>query len=91
MLPAGNHTLEFVNDAVEYRVSRKTSIVAGNTARIAVEVPQGTLSINAQPWADVWLDGRSLGATPIGNISTTIGTHEVVFRHPRLGIDMRGK
>jgi hypothetical protein len=43
------------------------------------------LSINAQPWADVWLDGERLGVTPIGNLEIPIGSHELVFRHPEHG------
>ena len=35
--------------------------------------------------ADVWIAGRKIGETPIGNLPISIGTHEVVFRHPDLG------
>jgi serine/threonine-protein kinase len=48
-------------------------------------VPSGRLSINAVPWAEVWLDGRAIGQTPVGNVLASIGPHEVVFRHPSLG------
>ena len=43
------------------------------------------MALNAQPWADVWLDGEHIGETPIGNVAVPIGAHEVVFRHPELG------
>jgi hypothetical protein len=43
------------------------------------------MALNAQPWAEVWVDGEKKGETPIGNFSVPIGTHEVVFRHPELG------
>jgi hypothetical protein len=59
--------------------------VSGRTTSVALSVPNGSLSINAQPWADVWLDGRPLGSTPIGNVSVPIGSHELVFRHPEFG------
>ena len=45
----------------------------------------GTIAINAAPWANVTLDGKDLGETPVGNTSVAIGTHEVIFRHPQLG------
>jgi serine/threonine-protein kinase len=45
----------------------------------------GTLSVNAQPWAEVWVDGQRIGETPIGNLSLPIGHHELVVRHPQLG------
>ena len=43
------------------------------------------LSANARPWADVLIDGISVGQTPIANLAVPIGTHQVVFRHPQLG------
>jgi serine/threonine-protein kinase len=48
-------------------------------------MPRATLSVNATPWAQVWLDGESVGDTPIGNLTTTVGSHELIFRHPQLG------
>jgi hypothetical protein len=47
------------------------------------------VSLNANPWATVWLDGEWLGETPIGNMQATVGTHQVVFRHPTLGEQRR--
>jgi hypothetical protein len=45
----------------------------------------GTVNLNASPWAEVWLDGRRIGETPIGNLAVPIGPHEIVFRHPEFG------
>ena len=58
---------------------------AGQIVSITVPVPNGTLNINAQPWAAVWIDGKSMGETPIGNLSIVPGQHEVLFRHPEFG------
>jgi hypothetical protein len=44
----------------------------------------GKISINALPWADVWIDGKHAGETPIGNLTIAIGNHEILFRHPEL-------
>jgi PEGA domain len=85
MLPAGDHVVELVNDELGFRGQRRVSIAPGKTTRLSVDAPEGRVSINAQPWAEVWLDGRRLGVTPIGNVETTIGVHEIVFRHPELG------
>ena len=60
-------------------------IAAGKTATTRVDLPNGLLSVNAQPWAEVWIDGERVGETPIGNLQRPIGTHQVVFRHPDLG------
>jgi serine/threonine-protein kinase len=43
------------------------------------------LFINASPWADVSIDGRSIGVTPLGDVSVAVGSHEVMWRHPQLG------
>jgi hypothetical protein len=74
-----------VNDALGYRSSRKIAVVAGQTTSSRVEMPSGSLSINAQPWAEVWVGGERIGETPIANLSRAIGSYEVVFRHPQLG------
>ena len=85
MLAAGVHEIEIVNEAIGFKVSRRITVEPGKVAPIAVELPQGTLSINASPWAEVWLDGERVGETPIANLNTRLGQHEVLFRHPQLG------
>jgi eukaryotic-like serine/threonine-protein kinase len=45
----------------------------------------GRLSINAEPWAQVTIDDKPIGDTPLANVSVTLGEHEVLFRHPQLG------
>ncbi len=85
MVSAGEHHLEFVNDAFGYRVSRTVPVGPGKVESIALKMPMGSVSVNAVPWAEVWLDGEKAGDTPIGNLQATIGRHEVVFRHPELG------
>ena len=85
MLPVGEHTIEITNAALGFRAERKVRVVAGKTTASRIDLPNGSLSINAQPWAEVWVDGERIGETPIGNLTRAIGTHEVVFRHPDLG------
>jgi hypothetical protein len=85
MVSAGRHDVEVVNEALGFRVSRSVQVAPGKVSQIAVEVPNGTLALNAIPWAEVWIDGEKAGETPLGNISIPIGSHSVVFRHPELG------
>ena len=85
MLPAGSHELELINASLGFRSTRSITIAAGQTASFTVIPPRGTLSVNALPWAEVWIDGARIGETPIGNYSIPIGNHEVMFRHPELG------
>lgn len=85
MLSAGRHELELANPSLEFQAAITVQILRGKTATPTVAVPNGSLSINALPWADVWIDGRPAGTTPIGNLALPIGTHEIAWRHPQLG------
>jgi PEGA domain len=88
-LAAGKHQFDLVNDALELRLTRSVTIDPGKAARISVTIPSGSLFINASPWADVFVDGRSVGVTPLGNVPVLVGSHDVVFRHPQLGEKQR--
>jgi hypothetical protein len=85
LLPAGAHELELVNSALGFREVRSVQVAAGQPTAVALTLPTGTISINALPWAEVWIDGQRAGETPIGNLSIEIGHHDVLFRHPELG------
>jgi hypothetical protein len=85
MLAAGDHDIEFTNGALGFTARRKLSVTAGKTTVTKIDLPNGTLNINAQPWAEVFVDGERVGETPIGNLTRPVGTHEVIFRHPDLG------
>ena len=85
MLSAGTHDIELVNEAVGYRSSRQVEVSPGKTTTVPVELPFGTININAQPWAEVWIAGERIGETPIANLSRRVGSYEIVFRHPQLG------
>jgi len=85
MVAAGRHDIEVTNEALGFRTTQSIQVTPGQVARIRPDWPMGTIAINAAPWANVTLDGKDLGETPVGNTSVPIGTHEVVFRHPELG------
>ena len=67
--PAGQHEFEFVNSVIGYRERRVVDIKPGQITAMTVPLPNGTLNINAVPWAAVWIDGNSFGETPLGNLS----------------------
>ncbi len=85
MVPAGDHTLEFTNDSMGFRVTKSVAVQPGKVARVSLPMPDGTISLNATPWAEVLVDGVSAGQTPVGNLTAKAGTHEVVFHHPKFG------
>jgi serine/threonine-protein kinase len=85
LMPAGRRRLVARNETLGYERAFSVDVAAGQTTRVTLPVPDGTLSINALPWAEVWLDGRRVGETPIANLAVPLGSHEIVFRHPRFG------
>jgi len=85
MMTAGRHDLQLVNETLGYHATRSVQVPPGKVAPLVVDLPQGVMNLNASPWAEVWIDGRRVGETPIGNLPVSIGPHEVVFRHPQLG------
>ncbi len=85
MLASGRHDIELSNDTLGYKTTRAVQVPAGRVASLTVDLPQGVINLNASPWAEVFIDGRRVGETPIGNLPVTIGPHELVFRHPQFG------
>ena len=84
-ISTGKHDLDMVNSELGYKATRTVQVGAGKVASIKLELPMGTIAVNATPWAEVWIDGEKVGDTPIGNYNIAIGTHDVVFRNPDLG------
>jgi hypothetical protein len=82
---AGTHQLDLMNTALGFRVHQTVTIRAGALTPVTITPPLGRVSINAEPWAQVTIDDRPVGDTPIANVSVSLGEHQVVFRHPQLG------
>jgi hypothetical protein len=85
MLPAGRHDLIVSSASLGFQAPVHVDVQAGKTGITTVSVPNGSVSINALPWATVSLDGRDLGTTPIANVDVPLGTHDVELRNPQLG------
>lgn len=85
MLAAGRHDLVLANRGVGYQEVRRVDVAAGKTTTIRIDAPQASVSVNARPWAEVLVDGASIGQTPIANVLVAVGAHDVVFRNPQLG------
>ncbi|MBL8955137.1 MAG: protein kinase [Myxococcaceae bacterium] len=72
-VPARPSALRLVSaaDGIDYMVN-----VAGEQPERVV-VPKGTLHVRVDPWAEVTLDGRALGVTPVAPVSVYAGRHVV--------------
>ena len=47
----------------------------------------GVLRINARPWAEVSIDGRPVGNTPLMNLTLSAGSHRVRLRNPQFALE----
>jgi hypothetical protein len=82
---AGIHDLDLINTSLGFRARRAVTFLAGEITTLNIAIPPGRISVNAEPWADVWIDDRPMGETPLANLEIPIGEHEIVFRHPDFG------
>ena len=89
MLSAGSHDLELVNDSLQYRARQTIYVTSEKVVPVPVDLPTGSVSLNALPWSEVLIDGQPVGATPLGHVRLSIGPHQIVFRHPQLGEQAR--
>lgn len=63
----------------------KPADAAKDEAKKAIAGEGGLLNINSIPVANVVLDGRPMGSTPLVGVKVSAGPHSVVFIHPEHG------
>lgn len=59
-----------------------TTTVRAAPPPTTVPARPGQLHVVVRPWAEVAIDGRTVGETPLAPISLPAGRHTVVLRHP---------
>ncbi|MEO5820496.1 MAG: PEGA domain-containing protein, partial [Vicinamibacteraceae bacterium] len=84
-LPIGHQVIGLENESVGFRDVRTVEVIAGKVTPVPVTLPKGEISVNARPWAEVFIDGARVGETPVSQYTLPVGIHEIVFRHPELG------
>jgi hypothetical protein len=84
MLPPGRHRLTLSNPEFGYNSVHEVDVEPGAVRSITIDA-KGTANLNAQPWAEVWLDGTKLGETPLAGAPVPLGLREFVFKHPQFG------
>jgi hypothetical protein len=85
MLPSGTHQLELVNESLGFRLKRAVDITPGGTTPLSIEAPRGSVDVDAPEGTEVWIDGELRGVTPLAPVGVTVGTREIVLRHPQHG------
>ena len=82
ILGAGHHKLFFSNADLDYSETQDVDVLSGETMKLNLD-PKGHASINAAPWAEVWIDGERAGQTPLADLSIRLGLREIIFKNPQ--------
>jgi hypothetical protein len=85
-LAPGAHRITLVNDHIVGHIQDDIFIEPGESLVKRYSFGDvGYLRLVATPWANVSVDGRVVGQTPLGSIAVPAGAHSVHFIHPELG------
>ncbi len=88
-LPSGTQKLELAHRELGVSHEVTVNVVGGETARAAVRLGKAFLDVRVAPWANVRIDGRAIGATPIPTQELTEGRHTVELVNKELGKSKR--
>ena len=88
-LPPGKHALRLVNKDLGLEQELDVDVTEGQTVKTEVSFKKGWLLIRASPWAEVRLDGKALGTTPIPAQEVYEGSHLVELSNSDLGKSKR--
>jgi hypothetical protein len=77
MLSPGPHELLFQNRALGYQETRHVDVRPGETTQLSIAPPRSKATFTATSPAEVWVDGVSVGQTPLIDLPVQIGTHHV--------------
>jgi hypothetical protein len=77
MLPPGPHELVVGNRALGYQETRHVDVRPGETTQLSIAPPQSKATFTATAPAEVWIDGKSVGQTPVIDLPLEIGSHHV--------------
>lgn len=84
-VPAGRRTIVLRNDAAGAQRTLSLDVPPGKEVKRAIVFPRGRLTVRVKPWAQVHVDGRAVGTTPLEPLELVAGQHEVRLVNPDLG------
>ena len=83
----GTHKRVLKNPPLNIEKEVTVKIVADKVTKEIVDITegiQGTLKIRVNPWAYVYVDGESMGMTPLKPLELTVGEHTVLVKNEKL-------
>jgi serine/threonine-protein kinase len=89
-VPAGKHKLKVVLRKGTQR-TMAVNIKRGGHVEKSVAFGSGTLRIVVLPWANVWVDGKKKGQTPMPSMELMEGFHQVRLVNDQIGKDQTKK
>lgn len=90
LVPSGYHDLRFKNEEYLIDEIQHVYIIPGVPFERNLTLGHfASLNLNAIPWADVYIDGKFVGQTPIANLKVVVGAHEIVFKNSKFPIRRR--
>lgn len=81
----GRHHLEFVNLPLGVKLEQAVDTRPGQMADVRLDLPMGLMNLTCDEPAEVFVDGRSVGTTPLSGLAVPLGSHDVTFENPRFG------
>ena len=82
MLSPGLHQLTLSNKELGYKGVQVVDIEPGEERSVSIQ-PTGELNVNAVPWAEIWMNDKKVGETPVAGLQVPLGTHEIIFKNPQ--------
>jgi hypothetical protein len=81
----GRHNLEFANKELGLKLRQFIDVAPGQVLTVPLEIPTGMMNVYADLAADVFVDGKKVGETPLSSLQLPLGPHDVVLNHPIYG------
>jgi hypothetical protein len=85
LVPPGRHNLEFANKELGLKLRQFIDAAPGQVLTLPLEIPTGMMNVYADLTAEVFVDGKKVGETPLSSLQVPLGPHDVVLNHPKYG------
>jgi serine/threonine-protein kinase len=85
-LSPGHHRVTVSSPMLAFPRTLEVDLRPREAATRAIVRGRGTLRVAVSPWAEVTVDGRVLGVTPLAPVDLAEGAHQVALKNGELGI-----
>jgi serine/threonine-protein kinase len=85
-LVPGHHRITVSSPALAFPRTIEVDLRSRESATRAIARGRGLLRVAVTPWAEVTVDGRVLGVTPLAPVDLAEGTHQVALKNGDLGV-----